>query len=74
MERATLTIQGMHCGSCVGHVTRVLEDLDGVNVEKVEVGLAEVVYDEAKIEPQAVANAIAEAGYEAKVAASRVGG
>lgn len=74
MERATLTIQGMHCGSCVSHVTRVLGNLEGVKVEKVEVGLAEVAYDDTKIEPQAVANAVVEAGYEAKVAAARVGG
>ena len=67
MERATLAIEGMHCGSCVNHVARALNALEGVNVEKVAVGSAEVAYDASKATPQALTRAVADAGYDAKV-------
>ena len=67
MERATLAIEGMHCGSCVNHVARALSTVEGVNVEKVAVGSAEVVYDASKVTPQVLSKAVADAGYDAKV-------
>ena len=70
MERATLSIEGMHCGKCVDHVTRVLSGLPGVSVERVEVGSAHVAYDEAKVEPRALREAVAAAGYQATVTAT----
>ena len=71
MERATLAIEGMHCGICVNHVTRALKGVDGVTVEKVEVGSAEVAYDGSRVKPERLADAVRDAGYEAKVTASK---
>ena len=71
MERASLAIEGMHCGSCVNHVARALNAVEGVSVEKVAVGSAEVAYEASKVTPQALARAVADAGYDAKVTPAR---
>ena len=72
MERASLAIEGMHCGSCVNHVARALSAVEGVNVEKVAVGSAEVAYDALKVTPQALARAVADASYAAKVTPAKL--
>lgn len=64
MERATLTIGGMSCGHCVAAVDRALRGVDGVAVEGVRVGRAEVAYDPARTAPEAIAAAVREEGYE----------
>ena len=71
MERASLAIEGMHCGSCVNHVTRALGAVDGVSVENVAVGSAEVAYDASKVTPQTLAKAVADAGYDARVTTTK---
>jgi copper chaperone CopZ len=63
-----LAIEGMHCGGCVTRVTNALAKLDGVEVRKVEVGSAEVVYDEARLAPTTVAEAVNRIGFAAKEA------
>ena len=67
MERATLSIEGMSCGHCVGQVKSALQGLPGVTVENVSVGAAEVAYDEATVSPDVLTKAVSEAGYDAKV-------
>lgn len=67
MERATLSIDGMSCGHCVGQVRSALQKVSGVTVEKVEVGSAEVTFDPAKTDQEKLAAAVTDAGYEAKV-------
>lgn len=57
-----ITIDGMHCDACVRRVRTALEKVDGAKVEKVEVGLAEVVADAAR--QASVLEAIRQAGYE----------
>jgi copper chaperone len=66
MERVTLTIDGMSCGHCVGRVQQALERLDGVDVETVGVGQAEVRIDEARQRLAAVVAALEAAGYPAR--------
>ena len=66
MELVTLTIDGMSCGHCVGRVQKALETLDGVKVETVEVGQAEVRIDEARQRLAAVVAALEAAGYPAR--------
>jgi len=61
-----LAIEGMHCGGCVSRVTNALGKLDGVEVHRVEVGSAEVVYDEARVAPEAVAEAVNRIGFTAR--------
>ena len=63
MERATLQIEGMSCGHCVRAVTRALEEVRGVRVERVEVGAAEVSYDAGVAAPEGISAAVEEQGY-----------
>jgi copper chaperone CopZ len=64
MDTLTLHIDGMSCGHCVGQVTKALTVLDGVRVNAVKVGEAQVVYNPALITPSDIARAVSEAGYE----------
>lgn len=64
MTALRVTIGGMTCTHCVRAVRAQLEGLDGVAVERVEVGSVTVTYDPARIAPSAVLAAIADAGYE----------
>ena len=68
MERLTLTVTGMHCDHCVGRVTKALQQLQGVTVEKVAIGSATVAYDPAAQSVEAIAQAVAATGYPAQAA------
>lgn len=70
METLSLEITGMRCGHCVGAVRRALESMDGVVVEQVRVGSAEVRFDPAAQPPAAIAAAVDAAGYGATPARS----
>lgn len=63
MALKKLEIGGMSCGHCVKGVTMALQDLPGVEVKDVSVGVALVDVDEAVVTEQQVSEAIAEAGY-----------
>lgn len=63
MEKLSLAIEGMSCGNCVRHVRQALEELDGVQVDSVEIGSAAVHYDPAAQTPQRIVEAVEEAGY-----------
>ncbi len=63
MATMRLEISGMSCGHCVSAVRTALAALPGVRVERVEVGLAQVSYEPAEIRPEAMAEAVEEAGY-----------
>ena len=64
-----LSIKGMMCDACVGHVAKALRGLDGV--EKADVSLAggkaSVTYDPAKVTLSQMTDAVADEGYEASV-------
>lgn len=66
MKDIVLSIEGMHCGNCVKNVTRTLQQLQGVEVRRVEVGTALVGIDPARTSDEAVAAAVTDAGYPAK--------
>lgn len=68
MERINLNIEGMSCGHCVSAVRNALADVDGVSIEKVEIGHATVSYDPQFASVGAVVDAIADAGYSAQEA------
>ena len=70
MEQTTITIQGMSCGHCVAAVKGALHRLEGVQVQDVKIGSAQVAYDPAAVSPERIAGAIADEGYAAKVAGS----
>lgn len=65
MEHLSIKIDGMGCGHCVASVEKALKQLDGVNVIRVEVGAADVVYDPEKTPFARIREAIDDAGYTA---------
>ncbi|OSI14004.1 copper resistance protein CopZ [Neisseria dentiae] len=69
METITLNIGGMTCGGCVRSVTKVLENLNGV--EKAEVSLenanAVITYDAGTIRTAALIEAVEDAGFDASL-------
>lgn len=66
MRQLEYQVQGMSCGGCVASLTNALQKVDGVEVEKVEVGSASVRIDEGKASEQQVLAAIDRAGFTAK--------
>jgi copper chaperone len=61
-----LSIEGMHCQACVKRVQKALEKVDGVQVESVEVGSAQVAMRPGQ--EQAVLEAVRKAGYQVQSA------
>ncbi|MBA2457493.1 MAG: heavy-metal-associated domain-containing protein [Gemmatimonadales bacterium] len=65
MQRTTLHIEGMSCGHCLNAVNRALAAVPGVEIESVQIGRAELRYDERTTNPQALEAAVTDAGYRA---------
>ena len=65
MEKAHLTIEGMTCQHCVRAVETRLRSTAGVEVERVDVGSADIRYDPALTSLDDLAEAIADEGYTA---------
>jgi copper chaperone CopZ len=65
-----LRVSGMHCASCIRHVSRALSQEPGVTSAKVDLikGLALVEYDVSSTNVGAVLEAAARAGYQAEIA------
>ncbi|MBA3344698.1 MAG: heavy-metal-associated domain-containing protein [Gemmatimonadales bacterium] len=66
MENLTMNISGMTCGHCVSAVAQALKQLEGVQVEQVQVGTATVAYDPSRASPDQIAQAVESAGYEVR--------
>jgi copper chaperone CopZ len=62
-----LSIEGMHCEACVRRVTNALNGTEGVCVDSVEVGAADVTFDSATIAPEQIAAAVDHVGFNARV-------
>jgi copper chaperone CopZ len=67
-ERIDLQIDDMSCGHCVAAVSKALEAVPGVTVSDVRLGSATVQADLDVTTAQAIAKAVKDAGYEARVA------
>lgn len=67
-ERIDLQIDDMSCGHCVAAVSKALEAVPGVTVSDVRLGGATVQADLDVTTAQAIAKAVKDAGYEARVA------
>jgi copper chaperone len=65
MENLTLHIEGMSCGHCLNAVNKALATLDGVQIESVKIGRAEVRFDPARINAARIAAAVSDEGYRA---------
>ncbi len=62
-----ISIEGMHCQACVNRVRRALDKVEGVHVQDVQIGSADVVTDKAG-EAGAI-KAIENAGFQPHIAA-----
>jgi len=60
----TISIEGMHCQSCVRQVEKALAAVEAAKVESVEIGSASLSADPSR--EQAVLDAVRKAGYEAR--------
>ncbi len=58
----------MSCGHCVGSVKKALIEVEGLTVRNVNVGSATVEYDESRVSPAQIADAVSAAGYPATAA------
>ncbi len=67
MEKINLKIDGMSCGHCVAAVKSALENTDGVSVDSVAVGSADLAYDPTVTSADKIRQAVAEAGFTASV-------
>jgi copper chaperone len=70
MTNLRLSIDGMHCEACVRRVDAALQGLDGVKVERVAVGEAELSIDPTRADAETVARVVSDAGYPASIAAA----
>ena len=68
METTQLKVTGMMCEACVGHVRTALQELDGVNEVIVDLQAGRATVQHAGAKPQAMIEAVEEAGYEAQLA------
>ena len=64
MKKETIKIEGMSCHHCVMAVQKELSKLENVKVKDVQIGSAEVEFDETKVTDKVLADAIEEAGYK----------
>jgi len=69
---ATITVTGWSCGSCAAGTRIALKKLDGVEDVKTDFGRKEatVVYDDARVSPARMIQAIEKLGYRAAVRAT----
>ena len=68
METLHLAIDGMTCSHCVRAVAQALNQVEGVEIEGVAVGRADLRYDPALTSPDVIEAAVDAAGYVAKPA------
>ena len=62
-----LSIEGMHCEACARRVTNALAAVDGIRVDSVEVGSAQVKFDAAKTSPDKIVAAVDHIGFTARI-------
>jgi copper chaperone len=73
MKHATLHIEGMSCGHCLNAVKHALSAVPGVEIDTLEIGRAEVRYDEEIGDTSRIEAAVSDAGYRATVSAASSG-
>jgi copper chaperone CopZ len=59
----------MSCGHCVARVTKALTSLEGLEVDNVRIGAAELRFDPSRRSIDDILEAVRDAGYEASVPA-----
>ena len=69
MQPLHLTIAGMSCGHCVARVSKTLQALEGLEVDDVGIGTADVRFDPTRRSVEDILEAVRDAGYQPAVAA-----
>jgi copper chaperone CopZ len=69
MQPLHLTIAGMSCGHCVARVSKTLQALEGLEVDDVRIGTADVRFDPNRRSIEDILEAVRDAGYQPAVAA-----
>ncbi|HEX4156090.1 MAG TPA: heavy-metal-associated domain-containing protein [Acidobacteriaceae bacterium] len=64
MTALNLSIENMHCGSCVRRVTQTLNALPSTHAEEVQIGSARI---RTEADPQQIEDALRVAGYPAHI-------
>jgi len=64
-ESLKLSIDGMHCESCVRRVTGALNQVKGVHLNSVEVGSAQMIFDSQEATPESIVAAVNNIGFSA---------
>ncbi|MBI5633676.1 MAG: heavy-metal-associated domain-containing protein [Nitrospirae bacterium] len=64
MTEVTIQIDGMSCMHCAMRVKKAIEALPGILRLNVEVGKAELQFDESQTSRQAIEAAVTKAGYK----------
>ena len=67
MEDVRLSIEGMHCGACVRRVANALAGVEGVHVDSVDVGSAQVGFETATTTVEQITTALERIGFNAHV-------
>lgn len=68
MKTIELNIQGMTCSACVGHVTRGLQSVAGVQNAVVNLESASAQVSGEELDATQLIEAVEEEGYEAQIA------
>ena len=64
MRTVTVTVTGMTCGHCASSVREEVGEIPGVTAVDVDLATGKVTVDsEHEVEPEAIQNAVEEAGY-----------
>ena len=66
MTQATLRIQGMSCTHCVSAVRRALSTLPTVEITSLQLGRADLTFDETVVTPDQLTAMVSDAGYIAQ--------
>ncbi len=66
-QTVDLAIKGMSCGHCLKAVQSALAAVPGVTVKEVKIGHATVELENGATRPEALVDAVDDAGYEATV-------
>ena len=64
MTETTIKIEGMSCQHCVARVKKTIDGVSGVSESDVQIGSANVKYDESKVKKEEIEAAIENAGYK----------
>ncbi|KAB2923421.1 MAG: heavy-metal-associated domain-containing protein [Bacteroidetes bacterium] len=63
MKKQTISIGGMTCGHCVMSVRKELSRIPGLTVDAVQIGKAEITFNDTTVTDDDVRRAVVQAGY-----------